>query len=265
MLFMTVWFVLTDRQSPINIMTADVAQNSTLTPLDFSSSWNEATSNGLFKNIGQTVKFLIDSTSPNVTTGMPVGVYKFLQVHFHWGNRNGVVGSEHLINGQQSELEVHFVHARDEDRDGNRDPGSALAVVSVLADIYTRPISGVWATLNTSRVTNFTDNLIVSELNLSNLLPTNRDYYYYEGSLTTPLCDETVQWFVLKNHISVPAAYLEALRSVRDITGEVLDYNYRQVQPLEGRIVQTPGSSATVSSSSSLMALTVLALLAMAV
>ncbi len=260
---MTVWFVFNfaDRQSPINIITADVAQNSTLTPLDFSSSWDEATSNGLFKNIGRTAKFLIDSTSPNVTTAMPVGVYKFLQVHFHWGNRSGM-GSEHRINGEQSELEVHFVHARDKE---NRDPGSALAVVSVLADMYTRPISGVWATLNTSRVANFSDNFIVSGLNLSSLLPTNRDYYYYEGSLTTPLCNETVQWFVLKNHISVPSAYLEALRSVRDITGEVLDYNYRQVQPLEGRIVQTPGSSATVSSSSSLMVLTVLALLAMAV
>ncbi len=239
-------------------MTADMAQSSSLTPLDFSNSWEETTSNGIFTNIGRTVKFLVDSTSPNITTRMPVGIYKFLQVHFHWGNRSGV-GSEHRINGQQSELEVHFVHSRY----GNP---NALAVVSVLADINTRPISGVWATLNASRVTNFSDNFTVYGLNLSSLLPTNRDYYYYEGSLTTPLCDETVQWFVLKNQITVPAAYLEALRSVRDSTGGVLDYNYRQVQPLGGRVVQTLGSNAaTVSSSSYLMALALLTILAMAV
>jgi carbonic anhydrase len=35
------------------------------------------------------------------------------------------------------------------------------------------------------------------------LLPTQRAYYHYEGSLTTPPCSETVDWIVLAHPIEV--------------------------------------------------------------
>jgi carbonic anhydrase len=38
------------------------------------------------------------------------------------------------------------------------------------------------------------------------LLPAQRAYYRYEGSLTTPPCSETVDWFVLADRIQVAEA-----------------------------------------------------------
>ena len=35
--------------------------------------------------------------------------YQLLQLHFHWGRRNGR-GSEHTINGEKFPMEMHLVH-----------------------------------------------------------------------------------------------------------------------------------------------------------
>jgi len=80
-------------------------------------------------------------------------------------------------------------------------------------------------------------------------LPSNRDFYYYEGSLTTPPCSEVVQWFVLKQPIQIPASYISTLRKVEeDEHGTLLTHNVRDEQPLNGRIVmQTPIGKTTVS------------------
>lgn len=43
----------------------------------------------------------------------------------------------------------------------------------------------------------------VGTLFLNNLLPTRRDYYTYEGSLTTPPCDENVRWIVMRHPIPI--------------------------------------------------------------
>jgi len=41
---------------------------------------------------------------------------------------------------------------------------------------------------------------------LSDFIPNDRSYYYYEGSLTTPSCAQVVQWFYcMRNPMRVPS------------------------------------------------------------
>ena len=39
------------------------------------------------------------------------GEYELIQFHFHWGSKRGQ-GAEHLIGGESSDAELHFVHAK---------------------------------------------------------------------------------------------------------------------------------------------------------
>jgi carbonic anhydrase len=51
-------------------------------------------------------------------------------------------------------------------------------------------------------------------LNLNNLMPKDKRYITYSGSLTTPPCTEGVRWIVLKKPISISKQQLEKLKSV---------------------------------------------------
>ncbi len=205
----------------------------------------------------------MDSTSPVITTQFPAGEYTFLQVHMHWGNRTGT-GSEHRFNGEQTELEIHFVHERTS-TEGETEYDK-FAVIAVFADVdESVPVSGFWATLDVNQLTSFGDNITVTDFTLSSMLPPNLDssyYYYYDGGLTTPPCSEEVQFYLLRQRITVPGAYLTSLRSIRDTEGNMLSRNFRDVQELNGRVVQTPGSDA-IAVYASIMIVALMALLAM--
>jgi carbonic anhydrase len=68
-------------------------------------------------------------------------------------------------------------------------------------------------------------------IDLNALLPDNRAYYSFTGSLTTPPCSEDVSWFVLKTPAQVSAEQVARF-------GRVYAMNARPVQPLNGRVVQ---------------------------
>jgi carbonic anhydrase len=63
------------------------------------------------------------------------------------------------------------------------------------------------------------------------LLPPQRSYYTFSGSLTTPPCTEGVTWFVLKTPVEVAPAQIDAF-------GAVYPMNARPVQPLHGRPIR---------------------------
>jgi len=58
------------------------------------------------------------------------------------------------------------------------------------------------------------------------------DYYRYKGGLTTPSCDEIVQWFVFKTSLSMSQAQWESFKSIFPNPA-----NNRPVQPLNTRKV----------------------------
>ena len=67
---------------------------------------------------------------------------------------------------------------------------------------------------------------------MTKLLPENKDYYTFQGSLTTPPCSEGVTWLVLKTPLKIADAQIAAFAKIYAL-------NARPVQPLHGRLVQT--------------------------
>ena len=140
--------------------------------------------------------------------------YALKQFHFHRP-------SEEKINGRAFDMTVHLVH---EDERGN------LAVVAVLLrkGQDSPLLQELWNDLPKEKgKEKVLDNV---RINLSELLPADRSYYTFSGSLTTPPCSEDVTWFVLKHPASISAKESERFsRLYRD--------DARPTQPLHDRVV----------------------------
>jgi carbonic anhydrase len=140
--------------------------------------------------------------------------YELKQFHFHRP-------SEEKINGHAFEMVVHLVHA---DTDGN------LAVVAVLLNKGddNSLIRELWNDLPKEKEKE--EDLENVQIDLSQLVPVNRAYYTFPGSLTTPPCSENVTWFVLKQPVTVSNAQLERF-------SQLYRNDARPTQPLNGRVV----------------------------
>lgn len=58
----------------------------------------------------------------------------------------------------------------------------------------------------------------------------NQGFYYYKGSLTTPECDEVVNWLILQDVQPCSTKQLELMKTY-------LKNNFRHLNPLNGRKV----------------------------
>jgi carbonic anhydrase len=156
-----------------------------------------------------------------------------IQVRFAPGSRIRVSGrqfqleevhfrtpSEHLIDGKSFAMEAQLMHR---DAEGNQ------AVIALLYDegAANRAIGRLWAKLPEEPG----DRLpVTAGLKAEDLLPNDRDYYRYNGSLTTPPCSEGVWWLVLKQPLS-------ASRWQVATYAELMHHNSRRAQPLNARPV----------------------------
>jgi len=189
-------------------------------------------------------------------------VYCFDSMHFHWGIDNNF-GSEHAINGKHYPLEAHLVHSScDWDMTGdalgdyasgataeNYDDSNVLAVVGilfevgapnpVLEEILNDMIVGGIYKYNPEAGHKNVLQLYYTAFDLTDLLPENREYIGYEGSLTTPPCYETVRWHVMKHTMTVSQNQLDKFRMMTESADETdaQHPNWRQLQPLNDRTV----------------------------
>jgi carbonic anhydrase len=130
--------------------------------------------------------------------------------------------SEHRIQGARADMELHLVH---------RDAKGKIAVVAVL--------------MRAGRRTNSTFTRIADAMpqapgesfygrqvaiNPLFLLPPERSYFSYPGSLTTPPCTEGVDWFVMAEPVEVDAGLVARFR-------QLMGENARPVQPDNARPV----------------------------
>jgi len=192
-------------QSPINITHSLKANLPPLAP-NYSHSSKNIVDNGHTIQVnmepGDTLK--IDGTT-----------FELKQFHFH-------SPSENHIDGKAYPLEAHFVHL---DKDGN------IAVVAVMFEegAENQALKKIWKDMPQKSGEE-------RELKLKGiakaLLPKDKHYYRFNGSLTTPPCTEGVRWFVLKQPLTVSE---EQIKKFHDDT--LHHDNNRPIQPLDARII----------------------------
>jgi len=154
----------------------------------------------------------------NVAAGNSIEVmgrrYDLLQFHFHRP-------SEERIDGKQFDMVAHLVH---------KDAEGRLAVVAVLLDRGSaQPIvQMVWNNLPLEKGDEVPAK---GSLDLNALLPPERSYFTYMGSLTTPPCSEGVLWMVMKQPVSISQDQIA-------IFSRLYPMNARPIQSASGRLIK---------------------------
>jgi carbonic anhydrase len=189
---------LGSQQSPLDIGATIPAQ---LAPLKI--TW--AKSADTIVNNGHTIQLGV-SPGSTLTTGKDQ--FTLVQFHFHRP-------SEHLIGGKGFPMEAHFVHRND---------AGTLAVVGVLM-ASGKPNAVFKKIVSTMPASEGAPIKADSAIDPNALLPANRSYYFYEGSLTIPPCSEVVNWLLLMEPIQVADT---------DVA------NFAKLYPLNARPVQKP-------------------------
>lgn len=188
-------------QSPVNL------QNSLETDLPALTFNYQPGAEKVFNN-GHTVEA---DYMPGSQLTLNGNSYTLRQFHFH-------SPSENTLNGQHFPMEAHLVHS---DKDGN------LAVVAVMFEVgATNPVlSQIWQQpLTAGEISE-----MEAAVNATGLLPAPKDYFRYNGSLTTPPCTEGVRWLVMKQPMTLSQQQLSSFQ------GMLSGPNNRPVQPLNAR------------------------------
>jgi carbonic anhydrase len=208
-------------QSPINI-NIDRAVKAQLNPIEFiyRPSPLSIIDNGhtIMVNYGEGSNLMADGRQ-----------YRLVQFHFH-------KPSEEAINGERTDMVAHLVHQH---HDGS------LAVVAVLMSTV-KPASSrkYWWGDDSIKENAFINTLwnnvpLVKGktempgvmIDINEMLPADKNYFTYMGSLTTPPCSENVLWLVLKNPIYVSEEQVKNF-------DRMYPMNARPLQPKGDRLIK---------------------------
>jgi len=149
-------------------------------------------------------KLMVDTTA-----------YELAQFHFH-------APAEHNIGNKEYPLEAHFVHVNP-----TASAQPFAAVVGVMFEESAEDnaeLAKVWSKFDKCPHETAKDVSSVT-VDLTKLLPANRTYVQYDGSLTTPPCSMTVRFHVLVEPIKASKKQIDALK-------EAVGKNDRPHQPI---------------------------------
>ena len=185
-------------QSPINIDSKKVEM---MTPdkgemtLNFSKAITKAEDNGHSIQLTDSGQATINGRQFNLT-----------QFHFH-------AESEHTVDDKHYPLEAHFV---------NQSQDGRIAVIGVFfkAGRENLGFEEVLADVTNKKIDAITD--------IDKMIPENKSFYHYLGSLTTPPLSENVEWYIMKDPMEISQAQIAAFK-------QLYSHNNREIQPLNGR------------------------------
>ena len=191
-------------QSPINITSVIEAD---LPPLIINYNSSQVSED----NNGHTIQANIKGHN---TFTNDAGTFDLLQFHFH-------APSENTIEGKSFPLEAHFV---------NSDQNGRLAVIGVMFELgkENSELKKLWDKMPE---TSHSKDTLIKELSAIKLLPEEKSYYRFNGSITTPPCTEGVRWFVLKDTVEASQYQIDKFRQVMGT-----DTN-RPIQLINARVI----------------------------
>jgi len=192
-------------QSPIDLSTFTEGN---LKPISFSY---DAVGREIVNN-GHTLQVNYPVGSTIAVDGHPFALKQF---HVH-------APCENHVQGKSFPLEAHFVHA---------DAAGQLAVVAVFFNegAANPELDKAWGPVPPKAGEK---RALATPVSAEALMPADRAYYRYRGSLTTPPCSEGVMWLVLKTPVTASKEQIEQVRHA------LHHANNRPIQPLNGRVVE---------------------------
>ena len=193
-------------QSPI-----DIPAGAPLNPADLGYNYLPSAVN-IFNN-GHTIQVNYD---PGSSLQIDNTEYELIQYHFH-------AHSEHTNNGEAAPMEMHLVHR-------NADGGLAVVGVWLKSGAENAAFAPVFDNLPT--IEGEPEAVAGAAVNADELLPAERAYHRYNGSLTTPPCTENVKWVMLGNSVELSEAQISAY------TG-IFNNNFRPTQSFNARAFLT--------------------------
>jgi carbonic anhydrase len=171
-------------QSPLDIRKTHL--NKSLQPIEF----HYLTGTETVENNGRTIVVHVNPGSYIVANGTR---YDLVQYEFRHP-------SEEAVKGKLTDMSVQFLHKSAEGK---------LAIISVRMVMNQDAPNAILATLFADLPHKQGETEKIKELvNPGGLLPGNRSYWTYMGSLTTPPCTEGVRWFVMKQPITLSQTQL---------------------------------------------------------
>lgn len=194
-------------QSPIDLRGAH--RDKALQPIEF----HYIAAGVTLQNTGRTIQVNVRPGSYIVAGGVRYNL-EFFNFH-HPG--------EHAVNGRLTDMDVQLVH---KSADGK------LAILAVRfvenMDAPNAMLAALWQHLPETPGTTAEDTDLI---NPGGLLPADRAYWTYLGSLTTPPCTEGVRWFVMEQPVTISTSQLQAFRALYKV-------NSRPLQDTHGRIIE---------------------------
>jgi len=232
------------RQSPIDFPDSGL-ERSILPKLEF-EHYDTAPESIAISNNGHTAKITFTMASggdpPLMSGGGLQTSYRLAQIHFHWGSLDNT-GSEHMVANRSFPLEMHLVHYKNEYHDimaaltdGAENSLAVLGVFFKLSEQDNPSLAPIIDGLKA--IHDYHQKTSISAFPMESILPEDLSRFYrYNGSLTTPDCNEIVTWTVVQNPVDISLEQLKQFRQLNDKPGNPLVDNYRPVQKINSRRV----------------------------
>jgi carbonic anhydrase len=169
----------------------------------------------IITNDGHTIQVSFEGEGRDNTILFSGIRYKLKEFHLH-------TPSETMLQHQDFPMEIHFVHQGANGR-------VAVVAVFIVAGQENKELQTIIEHIPDGVGREYSVRGL--KLNPKKLLPDQKDYYQFQGSLTTPPCTEGLQWIVFAKPITASTAQIQELRKA--IGGN----NNRLVQPLNRRAI----------------------------